>query len=59
MLCFDYLDYKIKCTVKALSINTPLKNAINKYKMETSTGFQIQVHVYFILKCYHAVQINN
>lgn len=54
MLCFDYLDYKIKCTVKALSINTPLKNAINKYKMETSTGFQIQVHVYFILKCYQS-----
>ena len=54
MFCFDRLDYKIKCSVKTLSINTPLKNAINKYKMATFTGFQIQVHVYFILKCYQS-----
>ena len=54
MLCFDHLDYKMKCTVKALFINTPLKNAVYKYKMETFTGFQIQVHVYFILKYYQS-----
>ena len=54
VLCFDCLDYKIKCTVKALSINTPLKNAVNMYEIKAFTGFQIQVHVYFILKCYQS-----
>ena len=54
MLCFDCLYYKTKCTVKALSIITPLENAVYKYIMATFTGFQIQVHLYFILKCYQS-----